>query len=137
MICHGDFGPWNVVWSDAEPVALLDFDFAGPGDRMLDVAYALEYVAPFCSDEEATRRRAYAAAPDRKRRMSIFAEAYGLTDTSGLVDAVIERQVLDIHHVRSLAARGVDPQRSWVREGQLDALAERVRWSREHRALFG
>jgi Ser/Thr protein kinase RdoA (MazF antagonist) len=89
VICHGDFGPWNVVWRDGAPVGLLDFDFAGPGDRTLDVAYALAYVAPFCSDDEATRWRAYPAPPDRAKRMSIFAEAYGLTDTSGLVDAVI------------------------------------------------
>jgi aminoglycoside phosphotransferase (APT) family kinase protein len=137
VICHGDFGPWNVVWSSDGPVGLLDFDFAGPGDRMLDIAYALAYVVPFCGNEEATRWRAYPAPPDRQKRMSIFAEAYGLTDTSGLVDAVIERQELDIHHVRSLAARGFDPQRSWVRDGYLDELAERVRWSREHRVLFG
>jgi hypothetical protein len=137
VICHGDFGPWNVVWSDDEPVGLLDFDFAGPGDQMLDIAYALAYVAPFCRDEEATRWRAYPAPPDREKRMSVFAEAYGLADASGLVDAVIERQELDIHQVRSLAARGFDPQRSWVREGHLDELAERVRWSRDHRVLFG
>jgi aminoglycoside phosphotransferase (APT) family kinase protein len=136
VICHGDFGPWNVVWRSEAPMGLLDFDFAGPGDRMLDIAYALEYVAPFCPDDEAIRWRAYPAPPDRGSRMSIFAEAYGITDTSGLVDTVIERQELDIHHVRSLAARGFDPQRSWVREGQLEALAERVRWSNEHRALF-
>ncbi len=137
VICHGDFGPWNVVWRDHESVGLLDFDFAEPGDRMLDVAYALEYVAPFCADEEAIRWRAYAAPPDRAKRMSIFAESYGLTETSGLVDAVIERQELGIHQVRTLAARGFDPQRSWVRDGHLHELADRVRWSREHRALFG
>lgn len=25
-ICHGDFAPWNVVWSGDTPVGLLDFD---------------------------------------------------------------------------------------------------------------
>jgi Phosphotransferase enzyme family len=137
VICHGDFGPWNVVWREGEPVGLLDFDFAGPGARMLDVAYALEYVAPFCDDDEAVRWRAYTGPPDRRKRISIFAEAYGLTDTGRMVDAVIRRQELDIDHVRTLAARGFEPQRSWVRDGHLDELAARVRWSREHRALFG
>src|SRR5262245_23005675 len=42
-ICHGDFGVWNVVWRGDEPVGLLDFDFAEPGDPLLDVAYALQY----------------------------------------------------------------------------------------------
>jgi hypothetical protein len=136
VICHGDFGPWNVVWRGEEPIALLDFDFAGPGDPMLDVAYALEYAAPFCNDEECVADHAYPEPPDRRRRIEIFAEAYGLSRTGGLVDGVIDRQELDIHHVRTLAARGYEPQRTWVRGGVLDELADRVRWSREHRSLF-
>ena len=136
VICHGDFGPWNVVWRGCEPVGLLDFDFAGPGDPMLDISYALQYSAPFCDDEECVTWHAYPEPPDRRRRIEIFAEAYGLPGTAGLVDAVIDRQELDIHQVRTLAARGFEPQRTWVRGGVLDGLADRVRWSREHRSLF-
>ncbi|GAA1838735.1 hypothetical protein GCM10009682_63820 [Luedemannella flava] len=36
VICHGDFGPWNVVWRDGLPVGLVDFDFAQPGDPLDD-----------------------------------------------------------------------------------------------------
>jgi len=136
VVCHGDPGPWNVVWREGNPVGLVDFDFAGPGDALLDVAYALEYVAPFCDDNEAISWRSYPSPPDRRRRIAIFSDGYGLADTSGLVDAVIARQQLDIVHVRDLAARNVEPQRTWVREGMLDQLAERVRWSRENQALF-
>ena len=136
VICHGDFGTWNVVWRGDTPVGLLDFDFAEPGDRLLDVAYALQYAAPFCDDEESVRFHAYPGPPDRRRRIEVFAEAYGLAGTDGLVDAVIERQALDVHHVRSLAARGYEPQRTWVRRGTLDDLATRVQWSRDHRSLF-
>jgi len=136
VICHGDFGTWNVVWRRDQPVGLLDFDFAGPGDALLDVAYALQYAAPFCDDEEAVRWHAYPEPPDRRHRIEVFADAYGLSTTEGLVDAVIERQELDVHHVRSLAARGYEPQRTWARRGTLDDLRARVRWSREHRSLF-
>jgi phosphotransferase family enzyme len=136
VICHGDFGAWNVVWRGDEPVGLLDFDFAGPGDRMLDVAYALQYAAPFCDDEECVRWHSYPEPPDRRRRIEVFADAYGLATTEKLVDAVIERQELDILHVSTLAARGFEPQRTWVRGGTLEDLAARVRWSREHRSLF-
>jgi hypothetical protein len=136
VICHGDVGPWNVVWRGVEPVGLLDFDFAGPGDRMLDVTGALEYVAPFCDDEECVKWRAYPEPPNRRRRIALFAEAYGLSGTDGLVEAVIERQELGIYQVRTLAARGFEPQRTWVRGGALDELAARVRWSREHLTLL-
>jgi tRNA A-37 threonylcarbamoyl transferase component Bud32 len=41
VICHGDFGPWNLVWRDGLPVAVIDFDDAYRGDPAEDVAYAL------------------------------------------------------------------------------------------------
>ena len=136
VICHGDFGPWNVVWDGAQPVGLIDFDFAGPGDPILDVAYALEYTAPFRSDEEAMRWHNFKAAPHRRRRIAVFAESYGLASVQGLVDAVIDRQRLDIAHVRQMADQHVEPQRSWVEQGYLDELAARISWSQKHRHLL-
>ena len=136
VICHGDIGPWNMVWRKGLPVGLVNFDFAGPGDPILDVAYALDYVTPFCDDEEALRWRAYTEPPDRRRRLSVFVEAYGWKGTPSLVDAVIAGQELDIVHVRTLAERDIEPQRTWVQEGMLERLAERVHWTEEHRALF-
>ncbi|MGV9364612.1 phosphotransferase [Amycolatopsis sp. NPDC003731] len=52
VVCHGDFGPWNVVWRGGQPVGILDWDYARPAPRLHDVAYALEYVAPFRDDAD-------------------------------------------------------------------------------------
>jgi hypothetical protein len=52
VICHGDFGPWNVVWQGSDPVGIIDWDLAGPRPPLHDVAYALEYGVPFRDDEE-------------------------------------------------------------------------------------
>jgi tRNA A-37 threonylcarbamoyl transferase component Bud32 len=41
VICHGDFGPWNIVWRNNLPFALIDFDNAYRGNAADDVAYAL------------------------------------------------------------------------------------------------
>jgi Ser/Thr protein kinase RdoA (MazF antagonist) len=41
VVCHGDFGPWNIVWRDGLPFAVIDFDNAYRGDPAEDVAYAL------------------------------------------------------------------------------------------------
>jgi Ser/Thr protein kinase RdoA (MazF antagonist) len=41
VICHGDFGPWNLVWQNGLPFAMIDFDNAYRGDAADDVAYAL------------------------------------------------------------------------------------------------
>jgi hypothetical protein len=136
VICHGDFGPWNVVWDGGTPVGLVDFDFAQPGEPLDDVAYALEYVAPFRDDVQAMRWQGFTAAPDRAQRIAVFAETYGLETVEGLVDAVIRRQELTGQRVCALAARGLEPQRTWIAEGWLDKLTAEVQWSKDNRNLF-
>ncbi len=126
IICHGDFGPWNVVWEAGRPVGLLDFDFARPAPALTDVAYALEYSVPFRDDEQCLRWLAYPSPPDHRARLEAFAEAYGLSETTGLVDRVIAGQRADIEHVRSLAAAGRQPQARWVADGHLEELTRRV-----------
>ncbi|MFF2375676.1 aminoglycoside phosphotransferase family protein [Streptomyces xiamenensis] len=136
VVCHGDFGPWNVVWRGADPVGILDWDYARPAERLHDIAYALEYVAPFRDDVECLRWLRYPRPPDRRRRMELFAAAYGLTSTAGLAQAVIDVQERTIEQVRQLAERGIQPQAYWVAAGYLDDLTRRVIWSRAHRHLF-
>lgn len=86
VVCHGDFGPWNIVWDGTSPVGLLDFEYARPGDPLDDVAYACEYFVPFRDDAECLRWLRYPSPPIRRERLAIFAEAYGLTSAAGLVD---------------------------------------------------
>lgn len=135
-VCHGDFGPWNTVWRGDRPVGIIDWDHARPAPRLHDVAYALEYVAPFRDDVECVRWLRYPQPPDRRRRLEVFAAAYGLTDTSGLVDAVLAVQRDGVEEVRRLAEQGHEPQAGWAAEGHLEELAGRVVWSRENRHLF-
>ncbi|SEG92997.1 Phosphotransferase enzyme family protein [Nonomuraea solani] len=136
VICHGDFGPWNTVWRGERPVGILDWDYARPRPRLHDVAYALEYVAPFRDDAECLRRLRHPEPPDRRRRLELFAAAYGLTSTTGLVDAVIGVQEEVIEQVRLLAAAGRQPQAQWVAGGFLDEAGRKLAWSRANRHLF-
>ncbi len=126
IICHGDFGPWNVVWDGGRPVGLLDFDFAGPAPALTDVAHGLEYSVPFRDDEDCLRWLAYPSPPDRRARLEAFAEAYGLSETAGLVDRAIAGQRGRIEQVRRLAAAGRQPQADWVAIGYLEELVRRV-----------
>ncbi len=74
--------------------------------------------------------------PDRRRRLEVFAEAYGLPTTAGLIDDVIARQRLTIAHVQELAGRGLEPQATWVADGTLDGSRELVAWAEANRELF-
>ncbi|WP_460334687.1 aminoglycoside phosphotransferase family protein [Actinoallomurus acanthiterrae] len=136
VICHGDFGPWNVVWRGERPVGILDWDYARPADRMYDLAYALQYVTPFRDDAECVRWLRYPEPPDRRHRLELFAATYGLTSTAGVIDAVIDVQRDGIEQVRRLAEQGHQPQARWVADGLLDEVAGRLAWSRANRHLF-
>lgn len=136
VLCHNDFGPWNLVYDGDAPVGILDWDFAAPGPRSNDVAYALEYAVPFRDDATARSWHHFADVPDRRARLEVFADAYGLTSTVGLVDDVIDRQRLTAVHVEQLAARGVEPQATWVADGTLDESVAITTWVEENRALF-
>ncbi|WP_234439948.1 phosphotransferase [Streptomyces bicolor] len=136
VICHGDFGPWNVVWQGQRPVGLVDFDFARPAARVHDIAYALQYVAPFRDDTECLRWLHHPQPPVRGRRLERFCTAYGLSSTDGIVDAVIREQRENVERIRRLALVGQEPQATWVAEGYLRDLADKLAWSRGHRYLF-
>jgi Ser/Thr protein kinase RdoA (MazF antagonist) len=69
VICHGDFGPWNIVWRDELPFAVIDFDQAYRGDAADDVAYALR---TFVSYGLAT-----AAPAELAERTRLALSAYG------------------------------------------------------------
>lgn len=135
VICHGGFGPWNVVWQGNQPVGIIDWDFARPAPRLHDLAHALEYVAPFRDDAECLRRLHYPAPPDRRSRLEDFCGAYGIDVTAGIVDAVIARQQDDADLVRRLAEQGHEPQATWAADGLLNELDNRINWSKAHRHL--
>jgi len=136
IVCHGDYGAWNLVWDGIDPVGLIDWEYTHVAPALSDVAYALEYAAPFRPDDEAIRWMRYPSPPDRRRRIAIFAEAYGLPSTDGLVDAVAAEQRRGRALVAALAERGVARQVAMVAEGYLNELDERITWTSEHRQLL-
>ncbi|SNS74105.1 Ser/Thr protein kinase RdoA involved in Cpx stress response, MazF antagonist [Geodermatophilus pulveris] len=75
LVGHNDLNLDNVVFRGGRAVALIDFDLAGPGSRLWDVACAARQWAPVRPD--ATVRDARQG--QGLRRLRVFADAYGLT----------------------------------------------------------
>lgn len=136
IMCHGDFGPWNIVWQGDEPVGIIDWDMVLPAQPRFDVLYALQYSAPFCDDTTALEWNHFPSPPDRKHRIEVFTAAYGLEEAGDIVGdvAALQRQVGGF--VARLAERGLQPQADWVAQGELAEVEKKATWTERHRALF-
>jgi len=109
IVSHNDPNLDNVVFRDGEAVALIDFDLAGPGSVLWDVATAVRLWAPLRpAPDIADPRRGRAVA-----RMRRFADAYGLSHAERLrlVDAVAANHVWCMDYVR----RGAENGHEWFR----------------------
>jgi hypothetical protein len=134
--CHGDPGPWNFVWRDQAAVGLIDWDYLHPGPRLDDVAYALRWFVPLRADEHASDWHHFPQTPDRRHRVRVFVEAYGDLPAFDVADAVSRRMRATRSLMASLAADGVEPQRTWVSDGALEREDDEIRWVEEHRHLY-
>jgi len=133
IICHGDFGPWNLVWRDGRPVGILDWDLAYPGPAMDDVAYAVIYSAPIRDDEHAMAWQGFSEPPDRTHRIRVFADGYGIP-AAGLADAAIARFRLTPQHSRILKAQGLVAP--WTTTESIEQDDRRTEWAEANRHLF-
>jgi hypothetical protein len=73
VICHNDAAPYNTVFRDGLPVALIDWDTAAPGPRIRDLAYLAYRVVPFLRDAEPEAPTGTA----RVARLDALIAAYG------------------------------------------------------------
>jgi hypothetical protein len=91
VIGHCDLGPWNIVARDGQPVALIDWDFAGPVDPLVELAQACWLNAKL-HDDIVAEREGLPSAADRARQLRAMTDAYGLSAAQrrGFVDRIIE-----------------------------------------------
>lgn len=105
VICHNDFAPYNCVFRAGRLVGIIDFDTAGPGSRLWDIAYAVYRFVPLMHDAHA-QANGWHPIPDRARRLRLFCDAYGLDDPAAraaLIETVIARLTSLIDYIRQAA----------------------------------
>jgi Ser/Thr protein kinase RdoA (MazF antagonist) len=115
IIAHCDLAPWNLVIDERE-WAFIDWDTAGPGTRLWDLAYAMHGFVPLSANPAFQR-------DDADRRLRVFADAYGLSERQRLdVIPLLARRTRAMYgFLAEEAAKGTQPwARLWA-EGHGDA----------------
>jgi hypothetical protein len=132
VVCHHDIDPRNTVFrhgkSGIEPVAFIDWDLAGPGRRIEDVAHLIWQFVPLGPGTDVGRAA---------RALVTVCEAYGPLDRSELVPTTLwwQRRCAD---GIDTGARAGEP--AMVRLAELGVPADVRRqeaWTAEHAEELG
>jgi hypothetical protein len=75
VICHNDFGPYNLMFDDGELTGVIDLDLASPGPRVWDMAYAAYRFVPLT--DAANPDAPFLGVRQQARRLAAFCAAYG------------------------------------------------------------
>lgn len=86
-ICHNDWAPYNALFDGHRPIAMLDWDSAGPGRRVWDVAGSAYTWVPLKARANSN------PVPLRMRgpRLVRFCAAYGGVEASEVLATLVER----------------------------------------------
>jgi thiamine kinase-like enzyme len=90
LVSHNDVHPANLIFRDGVATALIDFDWAGPGSIVWDLAAAARHWSPLCDERDIADSRQGQAL----RRFRLLLDAYGLTLAQR---RVVAEAILDNH----------------------------------------
>lgn len=120
IICHNDVAPYNMVYREGKPHALIDFDEAGPGPRVWDVAYAAYRFVPLVHAHDPAIAQLGLTDPGRQaRRLQLFCDAYQIE--TGEVLAMVEPRLQAMcTTLIERAGKGNMAFQKMIEEGHLD-----------------
>jgi len=130
VIGHCDVAPWNIVARNGLPVALIDWEHAGPVDPLVELAQACWLNAKL-HDDDVAKQDGLPSLQERARQLRAIVDAYGLSvrQRRGFVDRIIEFVVHDTAEQADEAR--VTPDTT---ELKLDALGYNPLWALAWRA---
>jgi thiamine kinase-like enzyme len=91
IIGHCDVGPWNIVQQNDQKLVLIDWDYAGPVDPLIDLAQACWLNAKL-HDDIVAQNEHLPSLHERARHLRALLEGYQLPNEEriGLVETMIQ-----------------------------------------------
>lgn len=131
---HGDIAPWNMVTREGVPFALIDWEFAGPVDPLVELARVC-WLFPQLHDDDVAEMVGLPSLDVRARQLRLITDAYGLNSAQrhGFFDLILEVVV------RETAEEAIEKRMTPDCHGPLWGLAWRARaaaWILRHRTVL-
>lgn len=131
IVIHGDLGPWNIVLDDESAVAaIIDWDFAQPGQGLTDLAYAAFYLTPL-RDDEAAASAGFTSPPDRRARIHAMASAYG-ADPISVASEAYRIEFDRRSRIQALGPTGQEPWAGFLARGMHTEIDAELQWVADH-----
>jgi len=134
VISHGDVAPWNVVTRNGLPIALIDWEFAGPVDPLVELARVC-WLFPQLHDDDVASRVGLPPLGVRARQLRVLVDAYGASAEERRALPELTLEVV----VRETAQEAIDAEISQGSVGPQWGLAWRARaaaWILRNRAML-
>ncbi|WP_411333358.1 phosphotransferase [Metabacillus indicus] len=138
VLCHNDFAVYNIIFNNQRPIGIIDFDVAGPGPRIWDIAYTLYTCVPlsrFYLSE--TGEKVYYQASEHasriKRRINLFFDSYGKTFEEDVLDIVLLRIEGLCKTIEREAGEGHLAFQKMIEEGHLEHYQKDLSFISNHR----
>lgn len=127
IIRHGDLGPWNTIWQDDTLTALIDWDFAQPGERIDDLAQMAYYFVPL-RGENGWKEAGFSERPNMAERLRTLVESYGMFSSQEVIDALFKLLEHESELVSRLGTDSVEPWASFLKRGDVEESQRDVEW---------
>jgi hypothetical protein len=108
VVCQNDLSLPNTIFRQGQPIAIIDWEFAAPGSRLWDLAYAAWWCVPLHRPECAAAL-GWPPDIDNVKRLRAFGDAYGLSigDYPELFDVLHNRQLANQRQLHMWVEQGV------------------------------
>jgi aminoglycoside phosphotransferase (APT) family kinase protein len=132
VICHNDVCIENIVVSEGDALALLDFDFSAPGRPTWDLAMTARYWVPLLDPTSA--RRTGRQNLDPVARLGLLVDAYDadVRTRREFTSVLMEIEEVALRFLTERVKRG-DPAfvDMWEDSGGQEAYGRRMSWLKE------
>ncbi|OES46000.1 phosphotransferase [Domibacillus iocasae] len=140
VLCHNDFAIYNIIFNCEKPVGIIDFDVAGPGPKIWDIAYTLYTCLPLSRFYPAeTEQEVHYVPYDPslhasliKKRLTLFFEAYGEEMPRNFLEIVLLRLEGLCKTITRKANEGDLAFQKMIDEGHSAHYQNEIKFIREH-----